>query len=180
LAESSPGTATLLWPNGQAAPAPGAAVVKSGRGDIIAWAESAIQGGQVRLLNELAERHFDKVVIPWSFPTTWRNNALEVAASKIADSIEIVHANGARRSYFGENLHRLIYNKAYLCSMFESVPEPRGSAVLEVGCSDGLVCDIFALLGAKKVVGIDVMQTVGCSFPHPSIEYRTMEAGRLD
>lgn len=180
VAECPAQSTTLLWPSDQAASPLGTPIAKSDRGDVVAWAYSVAQGGEAQLLGELAERHFDKVVIPWSFPTTWRNNALELAASKITDMVEIVHANGARRSYLGENLHRLIYNKAYLCSMFEVVPDPLGSTVLEVGCSDGLVCDIFALLGAKKVVGIDVMQTVGCSFPHPAIEYRTMEAGRLD
>jgi SAM-dependent methyltransferase len=63
--------------------------------------------------------------------------------------------------------------------MFQVVPSPRGQTVLEAGCSDGLVCDIFTLCGVHKIVGIDVMETVGCSFPHDRIEYHVMDMTRM-
>jgi SAM-dependent methyltransferase len=56
--------------------------------------------------------------------------------------------------------------------MMEHVASVEGLNVLEVGCSDGLVCDLMVLMGAKSVVGIDVMQSAGCSFPNPKIQYR--------
>ena len=96
------------------------------------------------------------------------------------DVVDIVQPGGSVRTYEGENLHRLIYNKAYLCSLFSKLPQPAGKTVLEVGRSDGLVCDIFSQLGAAHVTGIDVMRTVGCGFRDPRIDYRTMDAARLD
>jgi ubiquinone/menaquinone biosynthesis C-methylase UbiE len=65
--------------------------------------------------------------------------------------------------------------------MFHVVPSVEGQAVLEAGCSDGLVSDIVALCGADKVVGIDVMETVGCGFPHDHrVDYRVMDIARMD
>jgi GT2 family glycosyltransferase/SAM-dependent methyltransferase len=180
LAAGAPSATKVLWSLSRPNPVPGVATIGIGFLGVVDWAREVARGGEAETIKRLAEERYSKVVIPWSFPETWRDNALEVAAAKIADHVEIIHASGERRDYHGENLHRLVYNKAYLASMFEVVPEPRGGTVLEVGCSDGMVCDLFAQLGASKVVGIDVMETVGCIFPHPAIEYQTMEAGKLD
>ena len=140
----------------------------------IEWARSQDSDTPDPPANGLVSEKFDRIVIPWSFPETWADNSLEVAAAKVSSSVEVLHASGERRVYDGENLHRLIYNKAYLASMFQVVPSVEGKTVLEAGCSDGLVCDMVALCGAGKVVGIDVMATVGCGFPHDRINYRVM------
>jgi SAM-dependent methyltransferase len=63
--------------------------------------------------------------------------------------------------------------------MFQIVPEAKGRTVLEVGCSDGLVCDIFALLEAARAHGIDIMESVGCGFPHERISYYVMNGANL-
>jgi SAM-dependent methyltransferase len=63
--------------------------------------------------------------------------------------------------------------------MMEHVPSLEGLNVLEVGCSDGLVCDVMMLMGAQSVVGIDVMQSAGCSFPDEKIEYRVENAAQM-
>jgi ubiquinone/menaquinone biosynthesis C-methylase UbiE/glycosyltransferase involved in cell wall biosynthesis len=131
------------------------------------------------LVQRLVDEKFDCITIPWTFPETFDHNSLETLASKISNCIEIWNSCGERRLYRGENLHRLVYNKAYLASMFQVVPSPRGQTVLEAGCSDGLVCDIFTLCGVHKIVGIDVMETVGCSFPHDRIEYHVMDMTRM-
>jgi GT2 family glycosyltransferase/SAM-dependent methyltransferase len=142
---------------------------------IFEWARRHNSNGSDPLDRRLASENFDSVTVPWSFPETWADNSLEAAAAKISGCVAVVHSSGARRIYEGENLHRLVYNKSYLASMFQVLPEPQGKVVLEAGCSDGLVCDMLALAGAAKVVGIDVMKTVGCSFPHPRVEYQAMD-----
>jgi len=131
-------------------------------------------------LKSLSRNGFSQVIVPWSFPESWFDNSIEVAAARICDRVEIVMGAGQSRTYFGENLHRLIYNKAYLSSMFQVLPPLAGLRVLEVGCSDGLVCDLFSAMGAMHVTGVDVMQTAGCSFPGPNISYRMMGAENLD
>lgn len=174
-----PAHTDILATQGVTGPAAGFGVTQIQNTDLFAWARSAANGGEPETISALSAKKYDTVVIPWRYPETWRDNSLETAASKISDFVEVRTGDGGKRGFYGENLHRLLYNKAYLCSMFEVVPQPAGKTVLEVGCSDGMVCDVFALLGAKRVVGIDVMETVGCSYKHPAIEYRSMEADRL-
>jgi len=128
---------------------------------------------------ELKEVQFDRVVIPWLDKEAWQDNHIEAGAAKLCSEIEVLTESGDRRIYAGENLHRLIYNKAYLTSMFENIPLPKGKNVLEVGCSDGLVCEIIAALGAEKVTGVDLMKTVGCSFLNQGIDYYSMDGADL-
>lgn len=144
------------------------------------WARAQSSSASDRLHQRLINGKFDRITVPWSFPETWSDNSLELAASRFSNRVEVLHNSGERRLYQGENLHRLTYNKAYLASMFRVVPPPHGRIVLEAGCSDGLVCDIFALTGAAKVVGIDVMETVGCGFRYDGIDYRVMNIDRLN
>jgi SAM-dependent methyltransferase len=91
----------------------------------------------------------------------------------------VVFADGVSRTYSGEDAHRVGYNTAYLASLFASAPRPIGRDVLEIGCSDGLVCDMMLHLGARRVTGIDVMETAGCGYRGESIEYLAMDATRL-
>lgn len=137
---------------------------------------------QPGFLAELRELGFAEVVIPSFAPTAWRDNALEVFASEIADTVCLAPLNGcALRRYSGENLHRLIYNKAYLASMLASIPEPVGATVLEVGCSDGLACDLIAQLGASKVWGVDLWtENVGSEYSSATTEFRRDNADQLN
>ena len=144
------------------------------------WALAQNSCASDPLRHRLVNENFDWITVPWSFPETWSDNSLELAASKISKRVEILHSSGERRLYQGENLHRLAYNKAYLTSMFEVVPPPRDRTVLEAGCSDGLVCDVFALTGAARVVGIDIMKTVGCGFRYDGIDYRVMDIDSMN
>lgn len=145
---------------------------------VIDWATDVV-AGKAEVDAIVKQQRFETVTIPWAYPETWKNNFLEVSASRIANHIEVVTEAGANRSYHGETVHRLLYNKAYLASMLEVVPFRESMNVLEVGCSDGLVCDIVSLLGAHKVTGVDVMTTVGCSFQGANGEFFTMDATDL-
>jgi SAM-dependent methyltransferase len=156
-------------------------IISVEEGTLLDWARSYVSNGSAPCSEQvLKNEEFDHVTIPWNFPETWVDNTLEIAASKLSKRVEILHSSGKRRMYQGENLHRLSYNKAYLASMFQVISPPRGKTILEAGCSDGLVCDILALAGAERVIGIDVMKTVGCSFPHERIQYQVMDISRMN
>lgn len=122
---------------------------------------------------------FDQVIIPMEVENQWAFSTIERAATILADTVEILTRTGKRHSLTGENAHRLIYNKHYLTSMFKHLPQPENCSVLEIGCGDGLVCEYMVNFGAKHVVGIDVMQTVGCNFPSPKIKYLCRDAQNL-
>jgi ubiquinone/menaquinone biosynthesis C-methylase UbiE len=131
------------------------------------------------LVERLKAEGFTRVMLSWDDPGALLSAALEQAAASIAPSVEVVFPDGAQRTYTGEDAHRLGYNKAYLASIFSMVPVPVGKDVLEIGCSDGLVCDMMSHLGARRVTGIDVMETTGCAYRGESIEYHSMEATHL-
>lgn len=154
-------------------------VIECNETSLKAWLEKHSNGKEPYSENLIKPDMFDIIVVPWLYPDSWHGNALEVVAQKLSSQVEVLHANGGKRLYSGESLHRLVYNKAYLASMFQVIPQPVGKKVLEVGCSDGLVCDIFSLSGAEKVTGIDVMKTTGCRFPGKNIEYQAMDAAQL-
>jgi GT2 family glycosyltransferase/SAM-dependent methyltransferase len=130
-------------------------------------------------LIELQQKAFTEAYVAWDDAEAWFDNSMEAAAARVAPVIYLVFANGTVRRYAGEGVHRLLYNKAYLCSLFSRAPLPVGQTVLEVGCSDGMVCDLLVNMGAKSVVGIDAMKTAGCGFPTPDITYVTGDAHAL-
>jgi GT2 family glycosyltransferase/SAM-dependent methyltransferase len=175
-----PGSASLLVDRSFAGDWPGYKVISIEQGSLLNWSRSINSKESDALSQRLLGEQFERIIIPWSFPQTWADNSLEIAASRLSNSVEILHCSGEQRLFRGENLHRLGYNKAYLASMFEVVPPPNGKTILEAGCSDGLVCDIFSLLGASKVIGIDVMKTVGCGFKSDRIEYHIMDAASMN
>jgi SAM-dependent methyltransferase len=179
LAESSPNLALLVGAEDSSKETGEIEVIRLPRGDISQWIRNVASGRNTDPSKDIGGSPIATVLLPWKFPETWHDDSLERAAAALANHVEVIHSSGTKRTYFGENLHRLVYNKAYLASMFEVVPSPVGQTVLEVGCSDGMVSDMLASLGAEKVVGIDVMTTVGCAFPGDRIEYRVMDAAAL-
>jgi len=148
-------------------------------GELLAWANRVSETELAALAEKLRGAGIRRALIPWRFPDSWRGSRLEELATKLVSAVDIIHESGMSRTYAGENAHRLIYNKAYLSSMFSVVPRPNGLRVLEVGCSDGMVCDILAQLGAREVHGVDLMGTVGCSFRGPNVHYQSASADAL-
>jgi SAM-dependent methyltransferase len=130
-------------------------------------------------LDDIERQGFSDVVIPWTNRQVWHDNSMEIAASRIASIVDVIMPQGAISRFIGERVHRLIYNKAYLASLFSKLPFPEGLRVLEIGCSDGMVCSILKSLGAREVIGIDIMETAGCAFPRPGIFYRAANAHAL-
>ena len=49
--------------------------------------------------------------------------------------------------------------------------EIKNKRVLVIGCNTGLECEIFRLYGAKKVVGVDIIETIGHDYKKKTIKY---------
>lgn len=140
------------------------------------WARSCNSASDESLERKIVGGGFSHFVMPWTCPKGGPSNALEGIAARLTQRLDVMYPSGETRIYEGENLHRFWYNKAYLASMFQAVGLPTDKSVLEIGCSDGLVCDIVSLLGARHVMGVDVMKSTGCNFPSSRIQYQVKDA----
>ena len=132
------------------------------------------------LIRELRARNFDLVIIPYEGAVTWGDVSLESFIATFAKEFMIVFPDGRKRLYRRyDDSNRIIYNKAYLGSMFRFVPRQKGKKILDVGCSDGLVCDLLLNESPESIVGIDIMKDVGCNYTDPRIKYARMDASNL-
>lgn len=131
-----------------------------------------------KFLAELQDQQFD-VVILLGDRTAWRDHRAERLAMALSVPLTMIYSDGRRQNYKGEDLHRITYNAAYLNSLFRFVPNLSGMSVLDVGCSDGLVCNLLLNEQPDKIVGIDILETVGCRYSHPQISYHRMDATRM-
>jgi SAM-dependent methyltransferase len=122
---------------------------------------------------------FDAFAIPFVPGEYWKNAEYERLATTVAKRLMIVLPDGKVRQYRGEDMHRILYNKSYLGSMLQQVPSIQGKHILDVGCSDGLACDLLLNENPAAVTGIDVMETVGCVYRDPRISYAKMGAESL-
>ncbi len=132
-----------------------------------------------RLAVQLKPLEFDLVIIPYEDGKFWESNNLETFAGSVCSRLLIMFPDGTTKLYKGEDVHRVGYNKAYLASMFKYVPPLRGMRILEIGCSDGLACDLLLTEGPESVDGIDILESTGCSFRDPRISYSQMDASSL-
>jgi len=132
-----------------------------------------------RLLADLQAEGFDLVVLP-NDGTAWRTIRAERLAMALSTPLMMVDADGRSQTYKGEDLHRISYNTAYLNTLFRFLPDLTGKTILDVGCSDGLVCNLLLNERPQKIVGIDVLETVGCRYRHSKIEYQRMDGTQTD
>jgi SAM-dependent methyltransferase len=128
-----------------------------------------------RLLAELRARNFDFAVLACDGAGWLAARGLERLAAAVCNRFLLLLDDGKERFYRGEDIHRLCYNKAYLTNMINDLPPLAGKRVLEFGASDGLACDLVALLGPEQVVGVDVDDLVGCGYPNPAVSYQRSE-----
>lgn len=130
------------------------------------------------LTQYLKDQNFDVVIVPYG-------NRLgiiqwEKFVSLFADQMLAVFPDGSSRLYRNDHLSRLRYNMAYLRSMFQFVPELKGKKILEVGCSDGLTCDLLSHQKPEAISGIDILETVGLLYQNPITTYHKMNAEHLE
>jgi len=135
----------------------------------------AVSNVSRELLSRLRDQKFDFVVIPYEGRGFWQGVHLEQFTSAFANCIVNVFLNGHSRMYRGEDVHRIQYNKAYLNSMLRYVPSIRGKNILEVGCSDGLACDLLLSEEPQQITGVDVMGVVGCGYRDSRIRYKQVD-----
>lgn len=141
--------------------------------------------GRMEILNaagqriDMAANAYDAFVIPFVRGEYWKDVEFECLAATLAARLIIALPDGSLRQYRGQDMHRIQYNKAYLGSMLRQVPNIRGKHVLDVGCKDGLTCDLLLNEDPAAVSGIDVMESVGCAYGHAKISYARMDASRL-
>jgi SAM-dependent methyltransferase len=131
------------------------------------------------LVSYLRQQKYDVVVVPHEERRFWDGIHLEQFTAGFATCIVNVFPNGRARLYRGEDVHRIQYNKAYLNSMFRYIPSIKGKRVLEVGCSDGLACDLLLCEEPDQITGIDVMGIVGCAFKDPRLRYQRVDGSIL-
>lgn len=130
-------------------------------------------------LARLQKQGFDLVVIPYVGRLYWQDQNLITLTSGMAPKTMLIFSDDRSRIYSGEDVHRLQYNAAYLNRLFQFVPPLAGKRLLDVGCSDGLVCDLMLNESPERVVGIDMLASVGCNYPNPRIEYANMDASQM-
>ena len=105
--------------------------------------------------------------------------AWEKLAAQFCRRLLAVFPDGSSRLYEGDHFSRVLYNMAYLRSMYCQVPPLAGQRVLEVGCSDGLTCDLVAHEGAASVTGVDLLESVGLLYPNPRCVFHKLDAATL-
>ena len=127
-------------------------------------------------LARLDIRNYSLVILPYGDHLYWRGNNLISLIQPIASRIMLIFKDGRTRIYSGEDIHRLQYNAAYINSMFRFVPRPHRQRVLEVGCSDGLICSLMLEYEPRSIFGIDLLPDTGARHPAPQIAYSVMDA----
>ena len=133
-----------------------------------------------KLLDSLHKEAFDLVVIPFRDKPNWQDSHAEALARELSNRLLIQPFDRQGQFYEGEDIHRILYNKSYLSSMFRFVPSLDGKNILDVGCSDGLVADLLMLENPSAITGIDVLETVGQNYPNEKITYHQMDATKMD
>jgi len=127
---------------------------------------------------ELKNEQFDLVVFP--FGEKLGDVAIESIVSGFCQRVLAVFSNGKKRFYEGNDFNRLLYNAAYLRSMFRHLPTLRNKRVLEVGCSDQLAADIVANERPGFIIAVDVTPYQTSKFSDPLVTYAQMDAHSLE
>lgn len=110
------------------------------------------------------------------YPPRLGQAQVEPFLQALAPRILALFPDGRIRRYEGDNASRLVYNAAYLRSMYAHLPSLAGARVLEVGCSDRLASDLVASEGVAQVDAIDAMPYGPSPFDGPRIRHHTMDA----
>jgi SAM-dependent methyltransferase len=136
-------------------------------------------GCDLMAVDALHARGVDRLIVPAHDPIAWLATTAERDAQTLGLALEVVFPD-AHRVYDPHDIGRLRYLKAYLRGMLTTTGSLAGLRLLEVGCSDGLTCDLAMRLGAASVVGIDTLPDVGARFQtDPALSYYRMSGEEL-
>lgn len=126
------------------------------------------------------EQNIRAVLLPSRYPDTWKHNLPERLGAELCGHVILLEEDGRRHSFSGECSRRLQYNKANLCTILKDVPMDKVKTVLEVGCSDGLACELITMAGARDVKGIDTSAAVNLVKTPDSVTLSRSTADALD
>lgn len=126
----------------------------------------------------LQQEGFDVVIFPCS--EKLGTTSIESFVASFCRRALVVFQNNKRRLYENDDFNRLLYNAAYLRSMFNHVPDLNNNRILEVGCSDRLAADIVANEQPGFIVAIDAMPCQPSQFDDPRVTCVQMDAHKLD
>lgn len=125
-------------------------------------------------------REFDAIILPCHPDYSWEHNLPERLASSLTQNVILLDKTGTRHSFTGERAQRLQYNKANLCMAFQKMEMGRISDVLEVGCSDGLACELLSMTGMKRIHGVDTSALPALMDSSNGIQLKRGDAVSLD
>jgi ubiquinone/menaquinone biosynthesis C-methylase UbiE/glycosyltransferase involved in cell wall biosynthesis len=129
------------------------------------------------VLRQIRSRCFETMVIQYDESVNWGDVSVEKFVESFGTKFMLVFPDGKMKMYErNDDLNRLIYNKVYLGSMLKFVPKPAGHRILDVGCSDGMICDLLLNERPAALVGIDIMGDVGSNYTDSRITYHQMDA----
>ncbi len=131
-------------------------------------------------LKTFKSSQFEAIVLPFHIDYTWEHNLPERLASSLTQNVILLDVNGKRHSFTGERAQRLQYNKANLCMAFEQMDSGNINKVLEVGCSDGLACELLSLTGVKDIYGVDTSALPGLMDTSNGIDLKRGDAVSLE
>ena len=121
---------------------------------------------------------YDMAILPCS--SKLDGYAWEQYLVNIVNRIVIIYPDGRTVEYNKDDCSRIIYNMSYLRSMLSRIPDVHGAKVIEIGCSDGLTCNIMSHLGPAEVTGVDVLDTVGLGHLSSNIRYHCADFVTMD
>lgn len=143
--------------------------------------ESFNYSDELNLFNCLNETHSEAVWLYYGSAIDWKNNLFENLIEMFRKEFNIILLNGEVKKYDDwDDLLRIKYNKSYLTIFFNFVKNCNGKKILEVGCSDGLVCNYLLNETPETVVGIDVIDNIGSKYKSPKISYHNMDATKMN
>lgn len=112
---------------------------------------------------------------------SWGESIFEAFLGKLTDEFTVLRPDQQSRTYNnGEDLMRIRYNKSYLAALFRYAGSIKNMTVLEVGCSDGMVCDLLLSENPQNIIGIDAMESPGANYQNDKIDYFQMDAHFLN
>jgi putative sugar O-methyltransferase len=152
-------------------------LVRSAQETVSEWPNIVAPALSLEVLDQARAAEPEIVAVP--YPPRLGETPWEKLVAPFCPRLLALFPDGSTQMYEGDPFNRLLYNMAYLRSMYRQVPPLEGQHVLEIGCSDGLTCDLVAREGARCVEGVDKLETVGLLYPNARCRFHRLDATTL-
>lgn len=132
-------------------------------------------------IQKIKDHNFDMYIISYGTRINWGDVTIEQYIGNFTHSFILIHPRGNIRIYDRwDDFMRINYNKSLLGTMFKYIPNLKDKKILDIGCSDGMVEDLLLNEDPDTIVGIDIMDDVGCNYKDTKITYYKMDACELN